>query len=96
MTDPRCDYHTLSPVGAQTITAGSSLTYRCSHVVLVAPGDHTFTNVGSASGVSPQHTNVGPVKSSVVAKISTRVLDVKTLPAAKVQTPATHTATFTG
>jgi hypothetical protein len=64
LRDPRCDAGTLRPATAQTIAAGASLTYTCSHVLRASDGQ-SFTNVAIATGITPSGVPVGSVSSSV-------------------------------
>jgi hypothetical protein len=67
-SDPRCDSGTLAPAGTQTIAAGGSLAYTCSHLLVAGDGS-SFTNTATATGTSPSGDHVGPVSSSVVVNV---------------------------
>lgn len=96
LVDPRCDAGTLTPTGPQTVAVGESITYSCSHVLLVVPSGGIFRNVATATGTSPQGAQVGPLKSAVAARVLAPTIKIASLKAVKPLTPVLKAASFTG
>jgi len=96
LADSRCDAGTLSPSGPQMVAPGGSVTFTCSHVLVVLPAHGRFVNVAEASGTTPQGASVGPVRSRVLAHVTATELRAKELTPAKAASPVVKAASFTG
>lgn len=96
LADAHCDAKTLSPAHDQTVAAGGSVIYRCSHLLATLPSANQFRNVASAVGTSAQGSRIGPVKSSVLARVSLPKLTAKELAKAKPAVAVLKKASFTG
>ena len=96
VTDPGCDLGTLSPIGTQTVAAGATATYFCSHFMSVVPLDHRFLNIATASATNAAGESTGPLTSAVTALVNKVSLRSKALTPAQVAKAELKQASFTG
>ncbi|HQT99959.1 MAG TPA: hypothetical protein PLG60_05590 [Acidimicrobiales bacterium] len=96
VTDPGCDLGTLSPIGAQTVAAGATATYFCSHLMSAVPTGRRFLNVATALATNTAGESTGPLTSAVTALVNKVSLRSKALSPAQAAKPELKQATFTG
>ncbi|MBV8080776.1 MAG: hypothetical protein JO186_10435 [Actinobacteria bacterium] len=68
LADPRCDKQSVSPFPVQTVLAGASLSWECSHLAQAGDGP-AYANTAAALGTAQDGTEFGPVAATSTVRV---------------------------